>query len=386
MLLKLILILQYNINQSQINRDKNHYYYERRISKKKEWFNIFRFNKSKIIIILLSFSLLFLVIKFRESNNEPETLAGAAHKYNLLIGSAVSANYLDTDKMYKQLITDQLSIITTENEMKFDLIHPEKYQYDFTQSDKLVNFASENNQLIRGHTLIWHRRIPEWIISGDFSREEMKKILKEHIQTVVGKYRGEIYAWDVVNEAFNDNGSLRDSIWLRTIGPDYIALSFKWAHEADPKALLFYNDYNIEEVNKKSNAVYSMMKDFQETGIPIHGVGLQMHTSTRFKLDFNNIKRNINRFNELDIQSQITELDVVLDNNTRDKKHNTRKQIEIFSQSLDTCLNAKGCTAFIMWGITDKYSPRNEHDKPLVYDINYRPKKIYNALLETMKE
>ncbi|MCM2983524.1 endo-1,4-beta-xylanase [Niallia circulans] len=342
------------------------------------------FKKIFIVFILVIFAI--SIMTFEDKNVETDSLALNAEKYNLLIGSAVNADYLESDIAYKKIIGEQLNVITTENEMKFDVIHPQKYEYNFIQSDKVVNFAIEYKQLIRGHTLVWHRRIPEWLTNESFSKEEMKKILKEHIQTVVRKYKGKIYAWDVVNEAFNEDGSLKDSIWLRTIGPQYISLSYKWAHEADPDALLFYNDYNIEEKNTKSDAVFKMVKDFKERNIPIHGIGLQMHTGTNSNYDFNNIKQNMTRFKGLGIQSQITELDVVLNIDNKSRLANEEKQKEIYTKALRTCLDVDTCTAFIMWGITDKYTPRKVNEYPLIFDIEYRPKTTYRSLLDVLKE
>lgn len=317
----------------------------------------------------------------------PANLADSASKYNIFIGSAVNHNLLTNDQQYKELLKDQFNIITTENEMKFDIIHPQKYKYDFEQADTIVDFAEENKLKVRGHTLVWHQRIPEWVNKEAYSKEEMKKILKEHIQTVVGKYKGKVYAWDVVNEALYEDGSLRESIWLKTIGPEYIKLAFQWAHEADPDALLFFNDFNILVSNQKSEGLYNLIKDYKKEGIPINGIGMQMHITTDSDLDFEKMLKNINRFNDLGLEVQITELDVSLEkaNNEKESTEIINTQSDIYSNALKVCMNAKNCTGFIMWGILDKYSPRETFQYPLIYDNNYRPKKAYWSLYDTLE-
>src|SRR5690606_5078017 len=137
--------------------------------------------------------------------------------------------------------------------MKFGPLRPSRNTFNFNAADALIDFAEANDMQVRGHTLLWHNQNPDWLNNGNFSRDEMIEIMREHITTVVGRYRGRIVAWDVVNEAIADNGQLRNTIWLQTIGPEYIEMAFEFAHEADPQALLFYNDYNAEGSGTKSD-------------------------------------------------------------------------------------------------------------------------------------
>ena len=196
--------------------------------------------------------------------------------------------------------------------MRFLNIRPERDKYDFDTPDLMADFAEENDLEVRGHILVWHHGIPNWVKEGEFSKKEMTLILKKHIQTVVKHYKGKIYAWDVVNEAFNDDGTLRNTIWLQTIGPEYIELSFQWAHEADPNALLFYNDFDNEGFDPKSNAFLRWSKDYKERGVPIDGVGFQMHSNIAYEKNYEMIKGNFERYEQIGLEVQITEMDVMI--------------------------------------------------------------------------
>jgi endo-1,4-beta-xylanase len=187
------------------------------------------------------------------------SLRAYAFQHRILIGAAVDYDPLFQDKLYAQTLSREFSILTPENAMKFGVIHPAQNVYVFSEADAIVAFAKQNGMQVRGHTLVWHNQLPQWLVDGNFTRDEMIAILKDHIMAVVGHYRGQVTVWDVVNEAVDDNGSLRDSIWLKTIGPEYMDMAFNWAHEADPQAQLFYNDYGNEDLGKKSNAIYALV-------------------------------------------------------------------------------------------------------------------------------
>jgi endo-1,4-beta-xylanase len=350
--------------------------------------------KNILILVLLSLCLFLSYMLFQDNENaskqtfEDFGLATLAQKHNLYIGSAVNSTYLLEDAKYQQLLSKEVNMITTENEMKFDIIHPEPSQYNFSKADQIVSFGIKNNMKVRGHTLVWHHRIPPWLEQGDYTKDEMKEILKKHIQTIVKRYKGKVYAWDVVNEAYNEDGSLKDSIWLRTIGPEYIALSFQWAHDADPNALLFYNDFNIEGMNPKSDAVYGMIKYFKRKNIPISGLGYQLHTKISNSLNEWKIKENLDRVSKLNMEIQLTEVDITVgDGNEKLGSLNSMfdKQADMYSKVLKTCLETNSCTAFIMWGISDKYTARKENKYPLIFDANYQPKKAYWSLVEMLE-
>jgi endo-1,4-beta-xylanase len=217
---------------------------------------------------------------------------------------------------------------------------------------------------------------------GSFSREEWINILRDHITTVVSRYQGKIYAWDVVNEAVNDDGSLRDTVWLRNIGPEYLDLAFRWAHEADPNALLFYNDYGGEGLNQKSNAIYDLVNGLLDRGVPINGVGLQMHVSLEYSPSPQEVAENMARLSNLGLDVHITELDVRLELPVTEEK--LAAQARIYQELLEVCLNVDNCKAFVMWGFTDRYSWISSffrgYGSALIFDSSYHAKPAYYAL------
>jgi len=237
-------------------------------------------------------------------------LRSLAEAHGILIGAAVDAEKLKRDAQYAETLSREFNILTPENAMKFDSVHPSRNEYDFSEPDAIVSFARANDMKVRGHTLVWHEALPSWIREGDFTPEEWRDILREHILTEAKHYKGQIYAWDVVNEAVEEDGSLRDTVWLQGIGPEYLDLAFRWAHEADPEALLFYNDYGAEGLGSKSDAVYNLVKGLLERGVPIHGVGLQMHVSLEEPPNPQDVAANIKRLNDLGLEVHITEMDV----------------------------------------------------------------------------
>ena len=204
------------------------------------------------------------------------TLHAYADRKGKLIGAAVN-NGLVHEPEYAEVLAREFNLLTTENTMKWSLIQPERYRYDWAGADELVNFAIANGMKVRGHTLIWQMQMPDWLKYQDWSREELLTIMKEHITNVVGRYRGRVDIWDVVNEAIITRGVIITPFWSKRLGTDYIDLAFQLAHEADPDALLFYNDYNADDMGAKSNGVYALVKGMKERGIPIDGVGMQFH-------------------------------------------------------------------------------------------------------------
>ena len=310
-----------------------------------------------------------------------------AKRCDIYIGAAVERSLLDIPD-YAHTLKREFNILTTENALKFGPVHPNPDVYYFNDADYIISFAESNGMKVRGHTLVWHQQLPAWITQGKYSREEWMNILREHIMAVVGRYRGRIYAWDVVNEAIADDGTLRDTVWLRNIGPEYIELAFRWAHEADPQALLFYNDYGAEDIGVKSNAVYNLVKNLLEKGVPIHGVGLQMHVSLESPPNPQEVAANIKRLNELGLFVHITEMDVRI--KTPPRWEDFVRQAEIYYNILKVCLSADNCKAFIMWGFTDKYSwiPGffSGYGSALIFDESYSPKPAYYYIAKALIE
>lgn len=316
-------------------------------------------------------------------------LRSLAEARGLLIGTAVDPGVLfDTlEPEYAQILFRDFNAITPENAMKFASLSGAKGQYNFSATDALVGIAAKNNQRVRGHTLVWHEQLPNWLLkeisARPPSRDEMLRLLEGHVRTVVGHFVGRIAYWDVVNEAVTDDGHLRDTPWLRAIGPDYIARAFRLARAADPKARLCYNDYSAEGINAKSDGIYALVKDLKAQGVPIDCVGFQAHLDSNFSVETAKMPQNLERFAALGLELQLTEIDVQL-RGTAPKAERLEAQARVYSELLETCLNLKACTGFVMWGFTDAHSWRAGNE-PLIFDSAYRAKPAYVALQRVLE-
>jgi endo-1,4-beta-xylanase len=309
------------------------------------------------------------------------TLRELAAHTKLHIGTAVDTAALQADSTYREMVAEQFSSVTAENVMKWETIEPQRGVYDFSAADELVSFARANRQSVRGHTLLWHNQLPAWLTSGTWTKAELRSILRQHILAEAGHFRGRVWAWDVVNEAFNDDGTLRDTLWLRVIGPSYIADAFRWAHQADPKAVLFYNDYNIEGVNPKSDAVFELVRSLRASGVPVHGVGLQGHLGTQYDAP-GDVLQNLRRFARLGVDTAITEADVrsVLPVDSAE----LQAQANGYSLMMESCLLVRSCVSYTVWGFTDKYQwvpgVFEGQGAAALFDENYVARPAYDAL------
>ena len=278
--------------------------------------------------------------------------------------------------------------------LTFGPIQPGPETFAFERPDALVEFARTHGMRVRGHTLVWHSQNPPWLARGSFSAEQMSGILEKHIDTVVGRYAGKVFGWDVVNEAFNDDGTLRSTLWLDkpgigVKGTGYIEQALRWARAADPKATLFYNDYDNEAVNAKSNAIFAMAKNFKERGVPLDGIGLQMHIT--LKTDLSTFDENLKRFADLGLIVEITELDIRLpvDASGAASAADLEAQAAMFGKIAATCLKHPECKAIQTWGFTDRHSWVPAFFKgtgaALPFDRSYQPKPAYTALSDAFK-
>jgi endo-1,4-beta-xylanase len=309
------------------------------------------------------------------------TLRQLAAHTGLRVGTAVDTSALAVDATYRAAVGEQFDTVTPENVMKWEVVEPQQGVYDFTQADGLVAFARAHGQKVRGHTLVWHNQLPTWLTSRQWTRAELRQVLRQHILTEAGHFRGKIWAWDVVNEAFNDDGTLRDTLWLQVLGPSYIADAFRWAHQADPKAILFYNDFNIEGTNAKSDAVLALLTRLRREGVPVQAVGLQGHLDTQFPIP-DGILANLRRFAAAGLDSAFTEADVrsVLPVDATE----TAAQSAGYSAMLQSCLLVRRCISFTVWGFTDKYQwvPGTfpGEGSAALYDENFVPKPAYDQV------
>jgi endo-1,4-beta-xylanase len=287
--------------------------------------------------------------------------------------------------------------------MKWDALERQPGQFTFANADRIVQFAEANYMLVKGHTLVWHSQIPQWVRELT-TREQALEAMERHITTVVGRYKGRVHAWDVVNEAFTDGNAPRlrgsdpndvnsannqngnngpDSPFRRLIGEDYIDRAFQLARAADPDAVLFYNDFNTEGTSAKANAVFDMVQGMLQRGIPIDGVGLQMHinASVDGNRSADQIRQNIERLTALGLQVVYSELDVSLCGNA-DIAARRQQQRQRLADVTRVCVQNPLCTAITVWGIADSDSWRGS--EPLLFDGAYQRKDAYSGVFDEL--
>jgi endo-1,4-beta-xylanase len=287
-----------------------------------------------------------------------------------LAGVAVRANLLG-DAGYAAALT-AFGSVTPENELKWETVEPQRGRFDFGPADKIVDFAQSHQMAVRGHTLVWHLQNPGWL--NQLSAADLKQALGDHIRAVMRHYAGRIGEWDVVNEAVADNGRPRQSIWLRKLGIGYIALAFRLAHEADPQAELFYNDYGAEGKGLKADAVYALVATLKRANVPIDGIGLQAHVDTKPPPGY---AQNVARFAKLGLRVELTEMDVRV---KADDAAARAAQADQYARLVDGC---KACARFTVWGLDDADSwvpgayPGFGHATLL--DADLRPKPAFDA-------
>lgn len=317
------------------------------------------------------------------------SLAKAYSDY-FLIGTIYTPNTLVDPE--KSLVLDQFNCITPENIMKPEGMQPTEGYFAFALPDAMLKFAEESNIKVVGHTLVWHQQSGRFL--GQTSdREKAIEQLRNHINTVVSNYKGRIISWDVVNEAVKDGAPLpadgdwtkclRETQWLRSIGPDYIEMAFRFAHEADPDAKLYYNDYNLND-KTKATVVHAMVKDLKEQGVPIHGIGMQGHYST--DISITSVENSIRMFSELGVEVSITELDVTVNGASKSltKEQEVRQAMvyarlfELFKQYKDNIVRVT------FWGTVDSKSWRSDKF-PCLFNRDYTPKEAYYAVLDPEK-
>lgn len=329
------------------------------------------------------------------------TLRSAADPHDIKVGAAADSGFL-SDSRYSSILGSEFSQLEPENEMKFGLIHPrpdsDPNPYDFSGADTLVSFAQAHNMVVRGHTMVWHNQVPDWITNGisggTIDSAQLSTILQNHIQTVMTHYKDKVYAWDVVNEAFNDDGTVRDTLWydqpgvgFSGQGTKYIEQALNWAHTADPNAKLFYNDYNDEVMNVKSDAIYAMAADFKNRGVPLNGIGFQMHIDLGFDnpVALASFTNNLQRFAALGMELHITEMDIRLNDSGA---VSLAAQARLYGEIVSICRQQPACKVVQTWGFTDAHSwiPSSFPNEgwALPWDANYQKKPAYIGILNSL--
>jgi endo-1,4-beta-xylanase len=298
------------------------------------------------------------------------TLGSAAAGSGRYFGTAVAAGKLG-DSTYSTILDREFSMITPENEMKWDTTEPSRGNFNFGPADQIVNHAMAHGQRMRGHTLVWHSQLPGWV-SGIRDANTLRSVMDNHITTEMTHFKGKIYAWDVVNEAFADNGSgqHRSSVFQDVLGNGFIEEAFRTARAADPSAKLCYNDYNIENwTDAKTQGVYNMVRDFKSRGVPIDCVGFQSHFGAGGPPS--SFQTTLANFAALGVDVQITELDIA------------QAPPTAYANTVQACMNVARCAGITVWGIRDSDSWRSG-DNPLLFDRNGSKKPAYDAALSAL--
>jgi endo-1,4-beta-xylanase len=355
------------------------------------------------------------VVILLSSCGSDETTLSKAYEDHFLIGTAINGMQISgADPQALPFIAGQFNSVTAENEMKWERIHPKPGVYNFGVADSIVDFAERNGMKVIGHTLVWHSQTPRWVfqdsLGNQLTRDALLERMREHIHAVVGHYKGLVLGWDVVNEAVNEDGSLRKTKWLEIIGEDYIEKAFIFANEADPDAELYYNDYNNEEPAKLAGVI-PIIKNLQAKGIRIDGVGIQGHWHLDSP-DMAIVDKSIGEYGALGMKVMITEMEInVLPTPTRfygaeisnrgAYLDSLNPYVEGLPDSVQTQLTNRyaelfrillkhddAVTRVTFWGVHDGYSWKNgwpipgRTNYPLLFDRNYGLKPAYHAVLK----
>jgi endo-1,4-beta-xylanase len=285
----------------------------------------------------------------------------------------------------KAVVDEQATLVTPENVMKWQYTEPTQGQFDFSQGDDLVAYAQAAGKKVYGHNLVWHSQLAPWVAGLDAAG--LQRAMDDHVREQAEHFRGKVVAWDVVNEAFDEDGTRRDdSPFQQKLGDGYIEDAFRIAHTADPDARLCYNDYNIEAIGPKSDAVYAMVKDFKARGVPIDCVGFQSHLELGgVPQDF---VENLERFTALGVDVRITELDIRMATPASDA--DLARQADDYRTVFADCVAVVGCQGVTIWGVSDKYSwvPTTfpGQGAALVWDDEFRPKPAFDAIAGALRD
>ena len=347
------------------------------------------------------------------ATQDQDTLAYWADELDIRIGNVAAGgghhedeDYPDPfpdDEQYRDHLAAEYTSLTHENYLKWEFIHPNEWgEFHFEEADAVVELAQANGMDMRGHALFWHSQNPEWleegVENGEFSEDKLREMLEEHVRTVVSRYAGCIQQWDLANEIFDDDeepqlrdGSTDDpgNIWIRELGIEILDDVFEWAHEEDPDALLFYNDYNVDGLNAKADAYHDLIQEQLDRGVPVHGFGAQTHLSMLYGFD-DSYQENLQRFSDLGLHTAVTEIDVrgEVDDEDSMSQEDRAGAAERFETTLQACLEVEDCDSYTVWGTLDEHSwvPgtfEGEGDATL-HEGDYERKPSYCVLQRTL--
>ena len=311
-----------------------------------------------------------------------DTLRAAGAANGRRIGAAVQSGLLNESR-YAGTVAREFDYLTAEYEMKWGAIEATRGSNNFFAGDAIVSFAGGYGMAVKGHALLWHQSVPGWV--GGLSPSDLRAAVASHIRDVAGHYRGRVHAWDVVNEAVSDDGlGLRDTVFRQKLGDGYIAEAFRLARAADPGALLFYNDYGGEGSGAKSNRIYDLMSSLLAEGVPIDGIGLQMHVSANNRPSDGSIASNMRRLASLGLIVHISEMDVKVNSVPGSIAQKFDAQKSAYKSIVSVCLAEPRCEAVTFWGVSDAHTWISG-DTPLLFDAQYAAKPAHAGVLDALR-
>ncbi|WP_407939961.1 endo-1,4-beta-xylanase [Nocardiopsis coralli] len=320
-----------------------------------------------------------------EGDHADGDLRELADSHGLDLGVAAAVDPLVEDRTYQQVVSGNYTSMTAENTMKWSLVQPERGEFDFEGPDALVDFADEHGMSMRGHTLMWHNQLPEWLEEGDWEEEELREVVQEHAEALLGRYQGRMESWDVINEPFEDDGpELRENLWLEVFGEDYIADALWTANAVDPEAKLYINEFNVEGGGDKSDALYELASDLVERDVPLHGIGFQSHfVHGQVPED---LVEQMERFTDLGLEVTISELDVRIPDPAGEEE--IQAQGEEYRRVVEACLEVARCPGVTVWGVADHHSWVPEWfpgtTDALPFDEDYVPKPARSGMVDAL--
>ncbi len=336
------------------------------------------------VIVFLVVAALALILP--DPDREPASeLPALARSHGIDLGVAVAVNPLTHDSRYRDLVTDHYTSVTAENTMKWQYVQPERGTFDWSGPDAVVNHAGDHGLSVRGHTLLWHNQLPDWLAQGSFDAEELRAVMREHFGALMGRYEGRVASWDVINEPFEDDSPrLRENLWHRTLGEDYVAEALRTAHETDPEARLYINEFGVEGSGEKADALYELASDLLDQGVPLHGIGFQGHFVHGAVPE--DLAENMRRFAELGLDVEISELDVRVPEPATTE--DLEAQADEYRHVLESCLAVSRCVGVTVWGVADAHSWIPEwfpgYTAALPFDDDYAPKPALGGMIQAL--
>jgi len=337
-----------------------------------------RFTPGLVVAVVVLAAVGVALPRLADAATTLKALAAASGKD---IGFAMATNRMD-DTAYRAIADTEFSLVAAENAMKWNAVQPSRGQFSWSDADQVAEYARGSGKRLYGHTLVWHGQLPTWV-GGIQSGSELLQVMRDHITTVMTRYRGQVTAWDVVNEVF-DGGNRRNTVFQQRIGDRYVEEAFRAARAADPDASLCINDFSTDAINAKSTAIYHLVRDFKARSVPIDCVGFQTHLIiNQVPGDF---QQNLQRFVDLGVDVRITELDIRM--KTPATAANLTAQANDYRRVVQACLAITRCEGFTLWGITDRYSwvpgLMPGQGAALLWDDDYNKKPAYHAVTDAL--